>query len=73
MALLFNPEFKEEWGPGESVCYNEVSPQVVDVKAPATAVDTCELIVVAKPAATEPAPEEVPSATESQETPATNE
>jgi Domain of unknown function (DUF4157) len=73
VALFFNPEFKEEWVPGESVCYNEVSPQVVDVKAPATAVDTCELIVVEKPAATEPAPEEVPSAPESQETPATNE
>ena len=73
VALFFNPEFKGEWVPGKSVCYNEVSPQVVDVKAPATAVDTCELIVVEKPAATEPAPEEVPSAPESQETPATNE
>ena len=59
VALFFNPEFKGEWVPGKSVCYNEVSPQVVDVKAPATAVDTCELIVVKKPAATEPAPEEV--------------
>lgn len=74
VALWFNPELTGDWVPGESVCYNEVIPQVVDPKAPATAVDNCELIVVeAKSATSEPAPESPAPAPESTQPPTPNE
>ncbi|MFN0140304.1 MAG: DUF4157 domain-containing protein [Pyrinomonadaceae bacterium] len=60
VALWFNKQFTGAWVPGESVCYTEVTPRVVDPKAAPAAAAGCNLIVVEAP----PAP--VPSAPENQ-------